>query len=201
MTKEIEKTKCEALSLWDRAKAEDSKRVNAITTEKQRIEEEARKRDEIMAQGNAERLEKDKQRKLEIQRQEQLLSGRIQRAKTEEHGDPSGRGPGIQIYHYKDPEVEQIVKNTKKEEIRRRMSHGELLRGFNNGNGMNINGSNNGSFNGSNNGSFNGFNNGMNNGSFNGSDAQSTNGEEEKTVFFDAQVMLRSQSSSSTTSR
>jgi len=193
MTKEIEKTKCEALSLWDRAKAEDSKRVNAITTEKQRIEEEARKRDEIMAQGNAERLEKDKQRKLEIQRQEQLLSGRIQRAKTEEHGDPSGRGPGIQIYHYKDPEVEQIVKNTKKEEIRRRMSHGELLRGFNNGNGMNINGSNNGSFNG--------FNNGSNNGSFNGSDVQSTNGEEEKTVFFDAQVMLRSQSSSSTTSR
>ena len=80
------------------------------------------------------------------------------------------------------------MKNTKKEEIRRRMSHGELLRGFNNGNGMNINGSNNGSFNGSNNGSFNGFNNGMNNGSFNGSDAQSTNGEEEKTVFFDAQV-------------
>ena len=85
-------------------------------------------------------------------------------------------------------EVEQIVKNTKKEEIRRRMSHGELLRGFNNGNGVNINGSNNGSFNGSNNGSFNGFNNGMNNGSFTGSDAQSTNGEEEKTVFFDAQV-------------
>ena len=63
------------------------------------------------------------------------------------------------------------MKNTKKEEIRRRMSHGELLRGFNNGNG-------------SNNGSFNGFN----NGSFNGSDVQSTNGEEEKTVFFDAQV-------------
>ena len=56
-----------------------------------------------MAQGNVERQEKDKQRKLEIQRQEQLLSGRIQRAKTEEHGDPSGRGPGIQIYHYKDP--------------------------------------------------------------------------------------------------
>jgi hypothetical protein len=193
MTKEIEKTKCEAVSMWDRAKAEDSKRVNAITTEKQRIEEEARKRDEIMAAGNVERLEKDKQRKQEIHRQEQLLSGRIQRAKTEEQGDPSGRGPGIQIYHYKDPEVEQIVKNTKKEEIRRRMSHGELLRSFNNGNGMNTSGSNNG-FN-------NGFNNGSNNGSFNGSDVQSTNGEEEKTVFFDAQVMLRSQSSSSTTSR
>ena len=150
-----------------------------------------------MAAGNAERVEKDRQRKLEIQRQEQLLSGRIVRAKTEEHGDPSGRGPGIQIYHYKDPgardvanhditsvnfsEVEQIVKNTKKEEIRRRMSHGELLRGFNNGMS---NGFNNGSSNGFNNG----FNNGMNNGSFNGSDVQSTNGEEEKTVFFDAQV-------------
>ena len=66
-------------------------------------QEEARKREEIMARGNAERLEKDKQRKLEIQRQEQLLSGRIARAKTEEVGDPSGRGPGIQIYHYKDP--------------------------------------------------------------------------------------------------
>merc|ERR1719460_1919532 len=203
-------TKCEAISLWDRAKAEDSKRVNAITTEKQRIEEEARKRDEIMAQGNVERQERDKQRKLEIQRQEQLLSGRIARAKTEEVGDPSGRGHGIQIYHYKDPEVEQIVKNTKKEEIRRRMSHGELLRGFNNGNsskGLN-NGNSNGSFNGTNNGmnngSFNGSSNGsfgrFNNGSFNdGSEAQSTNGEE--TVFFEAQVMLRSQSSSSTTSR
>ena len=77
--------------------------------------------------------------------------------------------------------MEQIVKNTKKEEIRRRMSHGELLRGFNTGMS---NGFNNGSSNGFNNG----MNNGLNNGSFNGSDVQSTNGEEEKTVFFDAQV-------------
>ena len=37
-------------------------------------------------------------------RQEQLLSGRIARAKTEDpNHDPAGRGPGIQIYHYKDP--------------------------------------------------------------------------------------------------
>jgi len=210
MTREIEKTKCEALNLWDRAKAEDSKRVNAITTEKQRIEEEARKREEIMARGNAERVEKDKQRKAEIARQEQLLSGRIARAKTEDpNHDPAGRGPGIQIYHYKDPEVEQIVKNTKKEEIRRRMSHGELLRGFNNGNSGNVNNGNNGSFNGSSNGGFNGFG-GSNNGSFSGFNnrslnqgpdvqSQSSNGEE--TVFFDAQVMLRSTSTSSTTSR
>ena len=88
------------------------------------------------------------------------------------------------------------MKNTKKEEIRRRMSHGELLRGFNNGNSKGLNnGNSNGSFNGTNNGmnngSFNGSSNGsfgrFNNGSFNdGSDAQSTNGEE--TVFFEAQV-------------
>merc|ERR1712192_280456 len=57
------------------------------------IEEESRKRDEIMAAGNAERVEKDKQRRLEIGRQEQLLSGRSQRAKTEEHGDPSEDEP------------------------------------------------------------------------------------------------------------
>ena len=77
------------------------------------------------------------------------------------------------------------MKNTKKEEIRRRMSHGELLRGFNNGSNNGSFNNGNGSFNnGSNNG--NGSFNGMNNGSFSGSDAQSTNGEE--TVFFDAQV-------------
>ena len=88
------------------------------------------------------------------------------------------------------------MKNTKKEEIRRRMSHGELLRGFNNGNSGNVNTGNNGSFNGSSNGSFNGFS-GSNNGSFSGFNnrslnqgpdvqSQSSNGEE--TVFFDAQV-------------
>ena len=33
-----------------------------------------------------------------------MLSGRIARAKTEDpNHDPAGRGPGIQIYHYKDP--------------------------------------------------------------------------------------------------
>ena len=93
------------------------------------------------------------------------------------------------------------MKNTKKEEIRRRMSHGELLRGFNNGNSGTVNngnnGSFNGSFNGSSNGGFNRFSAGSNNGSFSGFNnrslnqgpdvqSQSSNGEE--TVFFDAQV-------------
>ena len=89
------------------------------------------------------------------------------------------------------------MKNTKKEEIRRRMSHGELLRGFNNGNSGNVNNGNNGSFNGSSNGGFNGFSGSKNNGSFSGFNnrslnqgpdvqSQSSNGEE--TVFFDAQV-------------
>ena len=76
------------------------------------------------------------------------------------------------------------MKNTKKEEIRRRMSHGELLRGFNNGssgtvnNGNNgsFNGGSNGSFNGSSNGGFNGFSGSKNNGSFNGSSNGGFNG-------------------------
>ena len=97
------------------------------------------------------------------------------------------------------------MKNTKKEEIRRRMSHGELLRGFNNGssgtvnNGNNgsFNGGSNGSFNGSSNGGFNGFSGSKNNGSFSGfnnrslnqgPDVQSQSANGEETVFFDAQV-------------
>jgi hypothetical protein len=52
------------------------------------------------------------------------------RARTEERGGAPQPGPGIQVFHYKDPEVEEIVRHTNKEEIRRRMSHGELLRDF-----------------------------------------------------------------------
>jgi hypothetical protein len=58
------------------------------------------------------------------------LRSTMGRARTEEHGGAPQPGPGIQVFHYKDPEVEEIVRNTNKEEIRRRMSHGELLRGF-----------------------------------------------------------------------
>jgi len=172
MTKEIQKTKDEAVSLWDRAKQEDNKRVAMIMSEKQRVEEEQRKREEIMRKSHEEVLAKGRARKLEIARQEELLQGRSRnlRAKTEGNhpSDPSGgRGGGIQVYHYKDPEVEEIVRSTNKEEIRRRMSHGELLKDFQNGT----------------------------------QPLQSPSAESLKDRFFNAQVMLRSQSSSSNTSR
>ena len=93
MPRQIQKTEDEAVSFWDRARAEDSKRVNAIMTEKQRIEDEARKREEIMARGNEERLEKDRLRKVEIARQEQLLSGRLPRARTEAPAGADGPPP------------------------------------------------------------------------------------------------------------
>lgn len=130
LKKEIEKTRLEAVSLWERAKEDDSKRLNTIMKEKQRIENEQKMREEIMKAGNEERLARDKARKEEIRRQEELLSGRTIRSKTADSKvEPGYLGGGIQILHYKDPVVEQIVQNTKKEEIRRRMSHGEILRG------------------------------------------------------------------------
>jgi len=133
LQREIEKTKEEAMSLWDRAKQDDSKRLNTIMTEKQRIENEQKMREDIMRRGNEERLAMDKARKEEIRRQEELLSGRKIRAKTADSKiDPGYLGGGIQVFHYKDPVVEQIVQHTKKEEIRRRMSHGEILKGLEN---------------------------------------------------------------------
>lgn len=165
MFKEIEKTKDEAMSLWGRAKDEDTKRVDMINSEKQRMEEEQKLREEIMRKGNDERVEKDRARKLEIRRQEELLAGRSMRARTEGLSDGGWRGGGgIQVFHYKDPEVAEIVQATNKEEIRRRMSHGDILRG----------------------------------------DRQEqpiSHTENSAAAFFNAEVMLRSQSSSSNTSR
>jgi len=162
MSKQIEGTKNEAMSLWGRAKEEDSKRVNMITSEKQRIEEEQKRREEIMRKGNEERLEKDRARKLEIKRQEELLHGRTVRARTEGLGGEGGwrGGGGIQVFHYKDPVVSEIVQATNKEEIRRRMSHGDILK----------------------------------------TDRLEMRDREPGT-YFNAEVMLRSQSSSSNTSR
>jgi len=166
MTREIQKTKDEAVSFWDRAKEEDNKRMAVINKEKTRIEEEQRKRELLQKSANEERLEKDRTRKMEIKRQEELLAGRTARARTEgPYNQIPGYGGGIQVFHYKDPVVEDIVRNTYKEEIRRRMSHGDILRGFN-------------------------------------SDPQPMSPtENSKADFFNAEVMLRSQSSSSTTSR
>jgi len=128
MNKEIEKTRQEAVSLWDRAKQDDNKRVDLIMTEKRRVEMEQKMRNEILQKENEERLAKDKARKEEIRRQEELLSGRKIRAKTTDIQADYVNPGGIQVYHYKDPVVQKIVNHTQKEDIRRRMSHGEVLR-------------------------------------------------------------------------
>ena len=91
--------------MWNRARTEDNKRVEEIQNERDRIERETRRREELLQVERIEREKKDKARKEEIRRQEELLSGRKMRAKT---ADPSvdrlNLGPnGIQIYHYKDP--------------------------------------------------------------------------------------------------
>jgi len=102
---EIERTKKESETMWNRARTEDMKRIEMIQNERDRMERETRTREELLQVERLEREKKDRARKEEIRRQEELLSGRNLRAKTT---DPSverlnqGLG-GIQIYHYKDP--------------------------------------------------------------------------------------------------
>ena len=104
MNMELEKTKMEAMSMWNRTKEDDEKRVAKITEEKREREEEYAAREEIMKKGNEERLEMDRARKEEIKRQNELLSGRKIRAKTADlRAEQVAGGGGIQIYHYKDP--------------------------------------------------------------------------------------------------
>merc|ERR1719347_1146857 len=128
MNKELEKTKQEAMSMWNRTKEDDEKRVAKINADKKLRDEEFLAREEIMRRGQQERVAVDQTRKEEIRRQEELLSGRKIRAKTTDLSVDKPEGGGIQIYHYKDPAVEQIVRKTNKEEMRRRMSHGEILK-------------------------------------------------------------------------
>ena len=103
MTSQLEKTKCEAMELWNRAKTDDQQRINKISDEQRRIEEESRAREEILRRGDDERIARDKARKEELRRQEELLSGRKTRSKTTEPSVDDIRGGGIQILHYKDP--------------------------------------------------------------------------------------------------
>lgn len=103
MNSELEKTKAEAMSMWDRTREDDEKRVAKIAAEKKLIEQESLAREEIMRRGNEERLERDRARKEEIRRQEELLSGRKIRAKTTDLSVDRPADGGIQIYHYKDP--------------------------------------------------------------------------------------------------
>ena len=104
MNSHLEKTKDEAMTLWNRAKDDDKQRINKISDEQKRIEEESRAREEILRRGDEERIAVDKARKEELARQELLLSGRKIRSKTAELSAEEVRGGGgIQIYHYKDP--------------------------------------------------------------------------------------------------
>ena len=63
MNSHLEKTKDEAMTLWNRAKDDDKDRINKITGEQRRIEEESRAREEILRRGDQERLAQDKARK------------------------------------------------------------------------------------------------------------------------------------------
>ena len=103
MSNQLEKTKCEALDIWNRAKMDDQQRVNKISEEQLRIEKEAQAREEILRRSDEERQLRDKARREELVRQEELLSGRRIRSKTTELSIDDVRGAGIQIYHYKDP--------------------------------------------------------------------------------------------------
>ena len=103
MTMQLEKTKGEAMELWNRAKDDDQQRLKKLSEDQRRIEDEARAREEILRRGDEERIARDKARKDELRRQEELLTGRKLRSKTTEPSLDDIRGGGIQIYHYKDP--------------------------------------------------------------------------------------------------
>lgn len=208
MSTQLEKTKCEAMDIWNRAKLDDQQRISKISEEQRRMEEEAQAREEILRRSDEERQVRDKARREELRRQEELLSGRKIRSKTTEPSLDDVRGAGIQIYHYKDPAVEKIIRNHHKEEIKRRMSHGEILKLNQDNNSDNNNGMQ------QQNGatsrvaanflrSANSF--GLNSGT--SSNSSSTSINEYKNVmttkpdYFKASVMVRSTSSSSNTSR
>jgi len=141
-------------------------------------------REAIMKKGNEERLEMDRARKEEIRRQEELLSGRKVRAKTTDLAVEKPEGGGIQIYHYKDPAVEQIIRKTNKEELRRRMSHGEVLKFSETGNQ-----------------SPSGFDNSISTGQVSRASNEYNTVMNGKLDYFKTNLMPRSQSSSSNTSR
>lgn len=103
MQMQLDKTKNEAVELWNRAKTDDQMRLSKIDADKKRIEDEARAREEILRRGDEERIAMDKARKEELRRQEEILTGRKIRSKTTDLSVDDIRGAGIQIFHYKDP--------------------------------------------------------------------------------------------------
>ena len=107
---QLEKTKGEAMELWNRAKDDDQQRLKKLSEDQRRIEDEARAREEILRRGDEERIARDKARKDELRRQEELLTGRKLRSKTTEPSLDDIRGGGIQIYHYKDPGTDKFYR-------------------------------------------------------------------------------------------
>ena len=107
---QLEKTKGEAMELWSRARDDDQQRLNKISEDKKRLEEESKAREEILRRGDEERMARDKARKDELRRQEELLTGRKIRSKTTEPSIDDIRGGGIQIYHYKDPGRQILIR-------------------------------------------------------------------------------------------
>jgi len=211
MEMQLDKTKNEAVELWNRAKTDDQLRISKINEDKKRIEDEARAREEILRRGDEERIAMDRARKEELRRQEEILTGRKIRSKTTDLSVDDIRGGGIQIFHYKDPAVEKIMRSHQKDEIKRRMSHGEILR-LNTPDSSNVQNSQNGAC-GIRNGasvrvansfSNNPFVNQLNQSSSNSSSTsvnEYRNIMNDKPDYFKASVMVRSQSSSSNTSR
>jgi len=211
MEMQLDKTKNEAVELWNRAKTDDQLRISKINEDKKRIEDEARAREEILRRGDEERIAMDRARKEELRRQEEILTGRKIRSKTTDLSVDDIRGGGIQIFHYKDPAVEKIMRSHQKDEIKRRMSHGEILR-LNTPDSSNVQNSQNGaggvrngaSVRVANSFSNNPFVNQLNQSSSNSSSTsvnEYRNIMNDKPDYFKASVMVRSQSSSSNTSR
>jgi hypothetical protein len=126
---EVKKTKNEADEMAMRALTEDEQRKEAIRAEKRRREMEDQAREDIMRSSMEEREKRNQARREEIKRQEQLLSGRGIRAKTTDCREEirEGGAQGIQVLHYQDPAVKEIIRKTSKDEILKRSnSHGNM---------------------------------------------------------------------------
>lgn len=118
---EVMKTKQEAEEMANRAKMEDVKRQNAIQMERQRVENAEQARELLMKTENEERERRNLERKETIRRQQDLLAGRAGRSNTRTQTLPPGpsghQNQGIQVLHYKDPAVIEIMKNTSVQEV------------------------------------------------------------------------------------
>jgi len=114
---EVVKTKNEADEMANRARMEDKHRTNAIQMERERVENAEKTREMLMKTENEERVRRDLERKETIKRQSDLLAGRTVKPKTQPCGPSGPIKQGIQVLHYKDPAVTEIMKNTSVQEV------------------------------------------------------------------------------------